>query len=258
MNGMLESDDEDVPRRVPVADDLDDGQFLGLNLNPDEQTTVCYDDEGQLIESNSEKKAKRAAKKSLAKSVRFSAIPVQKDNSQDSEDEGEDDPEEEDNEEEEEEDDDESEDDSGSDLEFEKSVDGSDEESEEEEDTKQGQAPLVPTEKQKQVMEQARKELPYTIKCPESHAEYAQLISERPLADQMTIIKRLRILYNPKLCPQNAPKLAVSGMFHAVFLTRHLQVVLDAFPDSVGPRAASCSGDTHSVVRYPGVRRSDC
>lgn len=53
----------------------------------------------------------------------------------------------------------------------------------------------------------AAKELPFTFEAPANGEEFAKLIDGQSLENQITIIKRLQVLYNVKLSPENNEKI---------------------------------------------------
>lgn len=94
--------------------------------------------------------------------------------------------------------------------------------------------------------------LAYTYNCPQSHAEFLQITRYIPVADQPTIIQRIRALYHPKLQAGNKAKLAVfstvlvdhisylannanSTSFAVIeALIRHVHSLAKMFPEEVG------------------------
>lgn len=49
--------------------------------------------------------------------------------------------------------------------------------------------------------------LPYTFPCPQSHAEFLEVVKDIPLSKQPTVIQRIRALYHPKLRSEHKEKL---------------------------------------------------
>jgi len=209
MNG-IDSDEEveeDSKNRPAQADDLDDG--LEYNYDEDEPMPLTYKD-GKLINQDIGFTRKRKAKDDDDEEI------------SDDEDEDEDEDDEEGEEEEKEETDNE-------DILDEEVVVGDnedeDEDEEEEEDEseelkvidKTNKKPLEQDEKvkkeiekrRKERSEQAKNELGYVFTIPESHNKFLELIKDKSIDDQMTIIRRIRILYNVKIHPQNKDKLTV-------------------------------------------------
>lgn len=60
--------------------------------------------------------------------------------------------------------------------------------------------------------------LPFTFPCPQSHAEFLEVIKEIPLPKLPTVVQRIRALYHPKLLSTNKEKL---GNFSKV-LVQHI------------------------------------
>lgn len=65
---------------------------------------------------------------------------------------------------------------------------------------KSGQTPSKP---------QKLTELPFTFPCPETHAEFLEIVEEVDNNDVPTVVKRIRALYHPSLAPENKFKLQV-------------------------------------------------
>lgn len=50
--------------------------------------------------------------------------------------------------------------------------------------------------------------LPYTFACPQTHAEFLDVLKDIPLSKVPTVIQRIRALYHPRLLRENKEKLA--------------------------------------------------
>lgn len=53
----------------------------------------------------------------------------------------------------------------------------------------------------------AGKELPFTFKAPKSFSEFKELINGWSYQDQLTIVERIKACHNPKITPENKPKM---------------------------------------------------
>ncbi|KAM7449136.1 nucleolar complex protein 14 [Porites harrisoni] len=53
----------------------------------------------------------------------------------------------------------------------------------------------------------AGKELPFTFKAPKSFSEFKELINGWSYQDQLTIVDRIKACHNPKITPENKPKM---------------------------------------------------
>lgn len=56
-------------------------------------------------------------------------------------------------------------------------------------------------------MKQAAQELPFTFEAPSNYDEFLALIQTRSPEDQILIIKRLKVIYNPKISAENKQKI---------------------------------------------------
>ncbi|KAJ3335520.1 nucleolar complex protein 14 [Kappamyces sp. JEL0680] len=75
-------------------------------------------------------------------------------------------------------------------------------------DENQNEAAKKPNKrKAAEAMSHASEELPYTFEAPESLDDFLELIDGRSDDDQITVVKRLLILYNVKLTGANRPKM---------------------------------------------------
>lgn len=97
-----------------------------------------------------------------------------------------------------------SEDDNGSDLESEESND--------ELDNTDSKAPIKKEQQQNILKDkpeavQSKKDLPFTFKAPKSFAEFKELIEGWSYKEQLTIIERIKACHNPKITPENKPKM---------------------------------------------------
>lgn len=72
--------------------------------------------------------------------------------------------------------------------------------------------------KKGQTAGQAEDGLPFTFPCPQSHAEFLEVIKDIPLPKLPTVVQRIRALYHPKLLSTNKEKL---GNFSKV-LVQHI------------------------------------
>lgn len=107
-----------------------------------------------------------------------------------------------------------SEDDNGSDLESDDSNDDikanldSDVELEDKHHQKSGRSNVCTrTEDVLKEDTRAGKELPFTFKAPKSFSEFKELIDGWSFQDQLTIVERIKACHNPKITPENKPKM---------------------------------------------------
>lgn len=74
-----------------------------------------------------------------------------------------------------------------------------------------------------EIQKQAAEELPYTFDMPESYEDFTDLMLSWGSSEQLEVIKRLRVQYNPKLGPSNKQKIKdLTG-----FLVRYLYGEID-------------------------------
>ncbi|ORX48425.1 Nop14-like protein [Piromyces finnis] len=226
MNG-IDSDEEeenDSKNRPAQADDLDDG--LDYNYDEEESMPLTYKD-GKLINQDIGFSRKRKAKDDDDEEISDDddENDDDDDDAEDEEDEGE---EETDNDDILNEDDDknENEDDNESgDDELEVIKKTNKQSLEQDENVKK-----EIEKRRKERHEQAKNELGYVFSIPESHSKFLELIKDKSIQDQMTIIKRIRILYNVKIHPQNKDKLTYFfGIIlqHLNYLTNKSEVSFD-------------------------------
>ncbi|XP_071170324.1 nucleolar protein 14-like isoform X2 [Mytilus edulis] len=69
------------------------------------------------------------------------------------------------------------------------------------------QKPTLDLKKKKKVMEEARKELPYTFKAPENYEDLLELLQTQTESDQLIIIDRIIKCHHPSLAEGNKQKL---------------------------------------------------
>ncbi|RMZ84927.1 hypothetical protein DV738_g213, partial [Chaetothyriales sp. CBS 135597] len=102
-------------------------------------------------------------------------------------------------------------------------------------------APSI-TEKSKQ-KQAANPDLAYTYPCPQSHAEFLELIKDKQDSDLSTIVQRIRALYHKGLRQENSGKLA-----------RFAQVLLEHIyyrGQNTGPEARSTEFEaTEALIRH--------
>jgi len=60
---------------------------------------------------------------------------------------------------------------------------------------------------EKSEVDKVEKELPFTFKAPKSFSEFKELIKGWPYKEQLTIIERIKACHNPKITPENKPKM---------------------------------------------------
>ncbi|OWF55050.1 Nucleolar protein 14 [Mizuhopecten yessoensis] len=200
-----EGDNDEQPKRVHFsADDLSDGYALDTSIK--ERFHMSYKD-GKLLmpEEDGESKSGDDADDD-----------DNDDNSNEDEEDDGDMDDEEDNEEEEnkEEEDSEEDDDDDSDNDSYKDIQSDVEE--EEMDTEESKAESVkkPTakidlKKKKEIMDAARKELPYIFEIPAVYDDLVALLQDHTAADQLTIIERICKCHHPSLADGNKHKLEV-------------------------------------------------
>ncbi|KAL9983530.1 hypothetical protein ACROYT_G005716 [Oculina patagonica] len=99
-----------------------------------------------------------------------------------------------------------SEDDSGSDLESDESNDEMEGDADSSEPIKQQQQRKI-LQKDKAEADQSKKDLPFTFKAPKSFPEFKELIKGWSYKEQLTIIDRIKACHNPKISPENKPKM---------------------------------------------------
>lgn len=206
MNGIDsdEEDDDNLKNRPAQGDDLDDG--LSYNYDEEETMPLTYKD-GKLINQDITFSRKRKIKNEDDEEIS---------DENESEDDNESINEKENSEEEIETD--------NEDILEEKIIEDNENELNDDEEkdelniiTKTNKKSLIHDEKiekeieqrRKELSEKAKNELGYVFTIPETHAKFLELIENRSIDDQMTIIKRIRILYNVKIHPQNKDKLTV-------------------------------------------------
>ncbi|ORX88183.1 Nop14-like protein [Neocallimastix californiae] len=219
MNGIDsdEEDNDDSKNRPAQGDDLDDG--LSYNYDEEEVMPLTYKD-GKLINQDIAFSRKRKAKDEEDEEI-----------SDESEDED-------DNEDEDEEDEnDENDETDNEDILGDEIVEVNENLSENNESKDEKISNIDETikkniiqdenikkeieQRRKKRSEQAKNELGYVFSIPETHGKFLELISEKSIDDQMTIIRRIRILYNVKIHPQNKDKLT---FFFGIILT-HLNYI---------------------------------
>ncbi|XP_020623752.1 nucleolar protein 14-like [Orbicella faveolata] len=98
-----------------------------------------------------------------------------------------------------------SEDDNGSDLESEESNDELDNTDSKALMKKEQQENIL--QKNRPEADQSKKELPFTFKAPKSFEEFKELIEGWSYKEQLTIIERIKACHNPKITPENKPKM---------------------------------------------------
>jgi len=215
MNGIDsdEEDNDDSKNRPAQGDDLDDG--LSYNYDEEEVMPLTYKD-GKLINQDIAFSRKRKAKDEEDEEI-----------SDESEDED-------DNEDEDEEDEnDENDETDNEDILGDEIVEVNENLSENNESKDEKISNIDETikkniiqdenikkeieQRRKKRSEQAKNELGYVFSIPETHGKFLELISEKSIDDQMTIIRRIRILYNVKIHPQNKDKLTVYKYIIIIF-----------------------------------------
>jgi len=210
MNGIDSDEEENVDskNRPAQADDLDDG--LEYNYDEEESMPLTYKD-GVLIN----------------KDLSFSKKKITKDD--DDEEISDDENEDKDDDENEDEDDDENGEGDDNDILDEEIINEDIENEEDIEEINNNKKFIEQDEnikneiekRRKERSEHAKNELGYVFSIPETHAKFLELIKNKSIDDQMTIIKRIRILYNDKIHPQNKDKLIY---FFGIILT-HLNYI---------------------------------
>ncbi|KAI9489884.1 nucleolar protein 14 [Zychaea mexicana] len=60
----------------------------------------------------------------------------------------------------------------------------------------------------KAVQSDIKREIPYTFECPSTHEEFLEIMKGLNVDDAPTVVKRIRVLYHPKLGPDNKAKLS--------------------------------------------------
>lgn len=82
-----------------------------------------------------------------------------------------------------------------------------------EEDGEEGESEALvqSSRKRRSKSKPARKELPYTFPCPETHDELLEIVEDVDEADVPTIVKRIRTLHHASLADDNKFKLQVSS-----------------------------------------------
>lgn len=82
-----------------------------------------------------------------------------------------------------------------------------------EEDGEEGESEALvkSSRKRRTKSKSARKELPYTFPCPETHDEFLEIVEDVDEADVPTIVKRIRTLHHASLAEDNKFKLQVSA-----------------------------------------------
>jgi nucleolar protein 14 len=64
-----------------------------------------------------------------------------------------------------------------------------------------------PAKKKKKIVQEASASLPFTFEFPNNYEEFMDLIKDQSTENQLTIVKRLRILYSVKLAKENKEKM---------------------------------------------------
>ncbi|KAI8865775.1 Nop14-like protein [Ramicandelaber brevisporus] len=150
---------------------------------------------------------------------------AEQDDSDEDEDEDDDDEDEDDDSEDDEDDEDEdgSEADFGSDWDADEAASDDEDDEDEDEDDGHVSKSAAASKLKRSAGSAADDDLPYTFAAPEDYDAFVQLVQGRTLAQQLTIIQRLRVLYHVKLSPQNKEHL---GNILECLLT-HLAVMAD-------------------------------
>lgn len=99
--------------------------------------------------------------------------------------------------------------------------------------------------KRGQAAGQAEDGLPYTFPCPQSHAEFLEVIKEIPLPKLPTVVQRIRALYHPKLLSTNKEKL---GNFSKV-LVQHIAYMGSLFDGDVHTALEMLIRHVHSLAK---------
>ncbi|KAJ4422130.1 nucleolar complex protein 14 [Gnomoniopsis sp. IMI 355080] len=87
--------------------------------------------------------------------------------------------------------------------------------------------------------------LPYTFPCPQSHAEFLEVLKGIPLQKLPTVVQRIRALYHPKLLSTNKEKL---GNFSKV-LVQHIAYMGSMSSDDVHSALEMLIRHVHSLAK---------
>ncbi|KAJ4396987.1 nucleolar complex protein 14 [Gnomoniopsis smithogilvyi] len=87
--------------------------------------------------------------------------------------------------------------------------------------------------------------LPYTFPCPQSHAEFLEVLEDIPLVKLPTVVQRIRALYHPKLLSTNKEKL---GNFSKV-LVQHIAYMGSMSNDDLHSALEMLIRHVHSLAK---------
>ncbi|XP_064601110.1 nucleolar protein 14-like [Liolophura sinensis] len=98
------------------------------------------------------------------------------------------------------------------------------------EETKTKSTQRVDLKARKEVMEAARKELPYTFEVPGSYEELVELLQEHSIMDQLVILQRMKQCNHPSLAEGNKQKL--EGLFS--LMLEYVGLAVESDPPQLG------------------------